>query len=71
MCFDSSEVKGSALTKLCEQKSSSENTVREAVSGLLFSQAQVPVPGLTSLEERGKKKSAGAKWQTETLCACM
>lgn len=35
------------------------------VSGLLFSQARVPAPGLASLEE----KSAGAKWQTDALCA--
>lgn len=30
MCFDSSEVKGSVLTKQHEQKSSTENTVHEA-----------------------------------------
>lgn len=49
---DSGVVKGSALTKQREQKSSSESTVQEASLVFCSLRPGVPVPGLTSLEEK-------------------
>lgn len=56
MCFDSSEVKRSALTKQHEQR-----TLYTRRLCFLMSQAPVPVPELTSLEDGGKKKTTTTK----------
>lgn len=56
MCFDSSEVKGSALTKQHEQR-----TLYTRRLCFLMSQAPVPVPELTSLEDGGKKENNNNK----------
>lgn len=58
---DSGVVKGSALTKQREQKSSSESTVQEASLVFCSLRPGVPVPGLTSLEEK-KCRGQMADW---------
>lgn len=60
MCFDSSEVKGSALTKQHEQKSSSENTVHE-VSLLSDVSGPGPSPRVDLFGGQGEKKTTTTK----------